>query len=144
MTNQYNAILSGAYQAAELRADGALDAATELLDKVAEEVRQALFLDSFTGYSSLEIVIDDDIAIYMARLHGPRPELSVVKGMLERGRGDIDAAIADFRQAMQLSGVGPEDSIAVELNQSLGLSVEWLLRLNEWIDELEAVDRNGS
>ena len=144
LTNQYNAILSGAYQAAELRADGALDAATELLDKVAEEVRQALFLDSFTGYSSLEIVIDDDIAIYMARLHGPRPELSVVKGMLERGRGDIDAAIADFRQAMQLSGVGPEDSIAVELNQSLGLSVEWLLRLNEWIDELEAVDRNGS
>ena len=144
LTNQYNGILAGAYQAAELREQGARDAATELLDKVAEEVRQALFLDSFTGYSSLEIVIDDDIAIYMARLHGPRPELSLVKGMLERGRGDIDAAIADFRQAMQLSGVGPEDAVAIGMEQSQGLSVKWLLQLNEWIDELEAIERNGS
>ena len=144
LTNQYNAILAGAYQAAELREAGARDEASELFDKVAEEVRQALFLDSFTGFSSLEIVIDDDIAIYMSRLHGPRPELSVVKGMLERGRGDIDAAIADFRQAMRLSGVGPEETIAIGMDQSQGLSVEWLLQLNEWIDELEAIDQNGS
>lgn len=144
LTNQYNAILAGAYQAAQLREAGARDAAAELLDKVAEEVRQALFLDGFTGYSSLEIVIDDDIAIYMTRLHGARPELSVVKGMLERGRGDIDAAIADFQMALSLSGVGPDDAIAIGMDQSQGLNVEWLLQLNEWVDELEAIKRSQS
>ena len=143
LTNQYNAILAGVYQAAELRELGAREQSTELLDTVVEEVRQALFLDRFTGYSSLEIVIEDDIAIYMSRLHGPRAELSLVKGMLERGRGNLSTAIADFEEALRLSGVGPSEVIEVGMEQSDGLDIKWLLQLVAWIDEIEASQSQG-
>ena len=154
LVDLYNGILAGVYQAAELREKGALEESTELLDIVAEEVRRALFLDGFTGLSSLEVVLEDDIPIYMLRLHGDAPELRIVEGMLERARGNSDQARTAFRKALELSGLDPDqplsdpdsDDPAGRGDNQLSndsLEIGWLLRLAKWIDEIEAQAEEG-
>ena len=76
-----------------------------------------LYLDSFTGLGHINIVLDEDIEIYMKHLHGMTPELEVVKGLLEEARGNTDVAVGAWRAALDSD----------ELHE------RWVITLQAWV-----------
>ena len=75
VTDFYNAILSGSYLATEQRKNGEALRSAFTLEEIVAEIRQVLYLDSFTGMGHINIVLDEDIAMYMKHLPGIPPAL---------------------------------------------------------------------
>ena len=117
VTDFYNAILSGSYLATEQRKSGELLRSAFTLEEIVAEIRQVLYLDSFTGLGHINIVLDEDIEIYMKHLHGMTPELEVVKGLLEEARGNTDVAVGAWRAALDSD----------ELHE------RWVITLQAWV-----------
>lgn len=118
VTDFYNAILSGSYLATEQRKNGELLRSAFTLEEIVAEVRQVLYLDSFTGLGHINIVVDEDIELYMTHLHGMTPELRVVQGLLEEARGNTSLAVDAWRAALT------ED----ELHE------RWVITLQAWVN----------
>ena len=81
-------------------------------------IRQVLYLDSFTGMGHINIVLDEDIAMYMKHLHGIPPELRVVEGLLEEARENTDLAVRAWRSALD----------SEELHE------RWVITLQAWVE----------
>ncbi|MAV46852.1 MAG: hypothetical protein CMM70_03215 [Rhodospirillaceae bacterium] len=118
VTDFYNAILSGSYLATEQRKNGELLRSAFTLEEIVAEVRQVLYLDSFTGLGHINIVVDEDIELYMTHLHGMTPELRVVQGLLEEARGNTALAVDAWKAALA------ED----ELHE------RWVITLQAWVN----------
>ena len=117
VTDFYNAILSGSYLATEQRKNGEALRSAFTLEEIVAEIRQVLYLDSFTGLGHINIVLDEDIAMYMKHLHGIPPELRVVEGLLEEARGNTDLAVRAWRNALESD----------ELHE------RWVITLQTWV-----------
>ncbi|MDG1414492.1 MAG: hypothetical protein P8R39_04015 [Alphaproteobacteria bacterium] len=118
VTDFYNAILSGSYLATEQRKNGELLRSAFTLEEIVAEIRQVLYLDSFTGLGHINIVLDEDITMYMTHLHGMTPELRVVQGLLEEARGNTSLAVNAWRAALSSD----------ELHE------RWIITLQAWIN----------
>ena len=118
VTDFYNAILSGAYLATEQRKNGELLRSAFTLEEIVAEVRQVLYLDSFTGLGHINIVVDEDIELYMTHLHGMTPELRVVQGLLEEARGNTALAVDAWKKALA----------SEELHE------RWIITLQAWVN----------
>mgnify|MGYP001237430909 FL=1 len=102
----------------EQRKNGELLRSAFTLEEIVAEVRQVLYLDSFTGLGHINIVVDEDIELYMTHLHGMTPELRVVQGLLEEARGNTSLAVDAWRAALT------ED----ELHE------RWVITLQAWVN----------
>lgn len=118
VTDFYNAILSGSYLATEQRKNGEALRSAFTLEEIVAEIRQVLYLDSFTGMGHINIVLDEDIAMYMKHLHGIPPELRVVEGLLEEARENTDLAVRAWRAALD----------SEELHE------RWVITLQAWVE----------
>lgn len=118
VTDFYNAILSGSYLATEQRKNGEALRSAFTLEEIVAEIRQVLYLDSFTGMGHINIVLDEDIAMYMKHLHGIPPELRVVEGLLEEARDNTDLAVRAWRTALD----------SEELHE------RWVITLQAWVE----------
>ena len=118
VTDFYNAILSGSYLASEQRQSGELLRSAFTLEEIVAEIRQVLYLDSFTGLGHINIVLDEDIELYMKHLHGITPELRVVQGLLEEARGNTRLAVDAWKAALE-----SEDA----------LHERWIITLQAWV-----------
>jgi len=122
LMSRYNNSLAYAYLATQNRQKNQSEQATRYLEKSINETRRALYIDSFTGYSTLPVIAEIDIHIYMAKLHGWTPEIRVILGLLEKARGRYTAAHEAWKRAR---------------DENPGLSPAWQQRLKEWIEEMD-------
>lgn len=124
LTADFNAVLAGAYLAAELRRRGDAAAAERRLEQTLADARRALYLDRHGDYSHSPVVIEDDIQVYMRRLFGWNAEIRIVLGLLEQARGHTAAARQAWQAALQEQAGEP------------GLSAAWRQRLSAWLQRL--------
>lgn len=116
-----NAVQATALLAAETRhSQDKADSADQLLEQAVADAERLSYISSHDHNALVNITIESDIDVFMKTLFGLKPDLNVVKGVLEKSRGRPDAARDAWREA--LSGTPP-------------LSQSWKARVNDWIKE---------